>query len=78
MKSGFDGSVINPHSKAEESLQDLICFGSKEVSRITFENVAASYVCFTSFKALVGTVDIFHNKIRDNGMRIRHAQCDQM
>ena len=35
IKSGFDGSVHNPHSKTDEALQDLICFGSTEV-KFTF------------------------------------------
>ncbi len=40
IKSGFDGSVHNPHSKTDEALQDLICFGSTEVNidSVTYHN----------------------------------------
>ncbi len=33
MQNGFDSSVHNPHSKSDETLQDLICFGSTEVTK---------------------------------------------
>jgi hypothetical protein len=34
MKNGFDGAIKNPLSATDESLLDLVCFGSHEVQTI--------------------------------------------
>ncbi len=46
LKDRFDAKLLNPESKAEECLADLICYGSNEVSVVNLTFVNKMFTCF--------------------------------